>query len=126
MNTELNINTLAEDYIAVWNEPDEAQRKARIRRLWAKNGKHFTPSMAVHGYEELDARVTTAYQKWVQQAGYRFHHCGEVQDHHLGVYFQWEMRDANGKTVSVGFDFLQLDEAGAIISDHQFLGKNPA
>ncbi len=126
MNTTNEITALAENYITVWNEPDGAQRQARIRQLWAENGSHFSPSMEAHGYPALEFRIATAYQKWVKDAGYRFKYSGNAQSHHNGVRFNWEMVSAENKTLSAGFDFLLLDEDGRIRSDHQFLDPTPA
>ena len=39
------IEDLVSRYVGVWNEPDPAQRRQCIARLWAEDGAHFTPSL---------------------------------------------------------------------------------
>ncbi|GGC70487.1 hypothetical protein [Undibacterium terreum] len=120
------IELLVEKYIAVWNQPDAAQRREMIAQLWTEDGAHYTPSTEMHGYAELENRIGTAYQKWVRDAGYLFRYAGNAQSHHQGVRFNWQMVNAENKAISCGFDFLILDANGRILSDHQFLDPSPA
>lgn len=118
---------LVDRYVAVWNEPDAALRHEGIAALWAEDGAHFTPSLEARGYHALEARVAGAYEKWVKAEGFVFRSANNVETHHSGVRFNWEMVPAAGGAVAaVGFDFLVLGNDGRIRLDYQFLDQPPA
>jgi hypothetical protein len=117
-------NDFAHRYIALWNEPDAGQRRKAIIELFAPDAAHYTPSHEVHGHAELEARITTAYEKWVKPGVYVFRAVPNANGHHDAVRFNWEMVARDSDTVeSVGFDFIILDESGLILSDHQFIDR---
>ena len=120
------VTELVDRYVAVWNEPDAEKRRQGIAALWAEGGAHFTPSVEARGYKALEARVAGAYQKWVKEGGFVFRSAKNVETHHGGVRFNWEMVPAAGGAVAaVGFDFLVLDGDGRIRLDYQFLDQPP-
>jgi hypothetical protein len=106
-----DIQTLVQDYIAVWNEADAERRRQLIRALW----------QAV-GHAGIEKRVTDAYDKWVKEKGNVFRLQGSVDGHHDTVKLRWEMLPAaGGDIVSVGFDFLVLGGDGRIRTGYQFI-----
>ncbi|MGW5365834.1 nuclear transport factor 2 family protein [Actinopolymorpha pittospori] len=119
-----DLNDLARRYIELWNEPDAERRRHAISDLFAPDAAHYTPTREFHGHTELEARVTTAHEQWVEPGEYVFRSVPNANGHHDTVRFNWEMvRLDSGKVESVGFDFLVLDENGLIRSDHQFLDR---
>ena len=117
-----DLNELACRYIAVWNEPDPQLRRTAIAQLFAPNAVHYTPSQEVHGLAELEVRIATAYEKWVEPGVHAFRAVPNANGHHNAVRFNWEMvTQVSGEVDSVGFDFILLDDAGLITSDHQFI-----
>jgi hypothetical protein len=78
-----NPQEIAERYAALWNEPDPSRRRESVRALWTPNGAQVLvdpprearaaadqlrfrkPSFEVHGYEALQARVTSAYEMFI-------------------------------------------------------------
>ena len=70
-------NELAERYTAVWMEPDGDRRRKAIADLWSEDAIHFlqptqevyeaaderavNPTWQVRGHDELEARVTSAF-----------------------------------------------------------------
>jgi SnoaL-like domain len=117
-----DLNEFARRYIAVWNEPDPKLRRLAIAELFAPDAVHYTPSQEVRGHAELEARITTAYEKWVDPGVYLFRSVPKANGHHNAVRFNWEMVTvATGKVDSIGFDFIVLDDDGRIRSDHQFV-----
>ncbi|MER7727706.1 nuclear transport factor 2 family protein [Streptomyces sp. NPDC096323] len=118
------LNALARRYIAMWNEPDQALRRALVDELFAPGCVHFTPSREVRGRADMVARVTAAHAEWVAPGTHFFRAVPNADGHHGTVRFNWEMaKAATGATVSVGFDFLVLDAAGLIVSDHQYIDR---
>lgn len=119
-----DLNDLARRYIAVWNEPHADLRRVAIGELFAPDAVHYTPTREVHGRAELEARITGAYEQWVEPGVYTFRAVPNANGHHDAVRFNWEMvRLDTGKVESVGFDFLVLDQDGLIRSDHQFVDQ---
>ena len=74
-------NELAERYTAVWMEPDGDRRRKAIADLWSEDAIHIlqptqavyeaaderavNPTWQVRGHDELQARVTSAYEDFV-------------------------------------------------------------
>ncbi|MDH6135469.1 hypothetical protein P3T37_004884 [Kitasatospora sp. MAA4] len=123
--SDLNdLNAFAERYIAVWNEPDAELRRKGIAALFAADSVHYTPSQEVRGHAELDVRITKAFDTWVRPGEYVFRAVPNANGHHNSVRFNWEMVHlASKEAVSVGFDFIVLDQDGLIKSDHQFVDR---
>jgi hypothetical protein len=137
---------LVRRYVALWNEPDPAARRAAIRQVWAPGGGQLTtppqeivdaaravgfpaPPLAVHGYHELDARVDRAHEEFVAPGKYVFR-VAAGQTRRLGdvVTMRWEMvpaedadGDVGGDVAGSGLDFFTLDADGRIVMDHQFV-----
>lgn len=134
---------LVRRYVALWNEPDPAARRAAIRQVWAPGGGQRTsppeavvvaartvgfppPPLAVRGYHELDARVDRAHEEFVADGKYLFRPAaGSVRRLGDVVTMRWEMvpaSDPDGDEVAgAGLDFLTLDTDGRILMDHQFV-----
>ncbi len=114
-------NDLLTAYVALWNEPDPAVRRAAVARLWAPDGLHYTQTRRFRGTEELSARVTEAHDQFVGASGLRFVSGEDIDAHHDVARFTWKMLPGNGEEVlAVGFDLLVLDDAGRIEVDYQF------
>jgi hypothetical protein len=112
----------AEKYLAVWNEPDALKRRAGVEDLWVLAGGHYSYSFARRGYDELDDRVSGAYEQWVNERGFLFRPMDDATGRDGVVKFHWEMVPAaGGDAVSVGFDFVILAEDGRIEVDYQFV-----
>jgi hypothetical protein len=121
----IDINKLVNDYVSVWNESDTGIRQKKITELWAKGGFHFTQSIESHGYAEIEDRITKAHEKLVKTGGFIFKSLGNADGHHNTVKFNWEMIPATGgDTLTIGFDFLILDDNGRIHVDYQFIETN--
>ena len=45
----LDPQTLADRYVAVWNEPDEQRRRDAIAALWVPDGRHFVAAREAQG-----------------------------------------------------------------------------
>jgi hypothetical protein len=117
--------SLVDRYVTVRNEPDAERRHRAIASLWVEDGAHFTPSLEARGYEALEARITSAHDRFVRGQGYVFS-SRNVTGHHGTVKFNWEMRPATGGPIAAyGFDFFVLGEDGRIRCDYQFPEPTP-
>ena len=129
---------LAQRYVAVWSEPDRATRREAIEQLWAPDGAHVLhppveirdaatalgfvhTTLVARGYDEIEARVTRAYDEFVAPGEYRFRSSGQAVRLHDIVKFRWEMvQVGGGEAVGGGVDVFVLDADGRVRTDYQF------
>jgi hypothetical protein len=129
----------AERYVSLWNEPDAGRRRRTIAKLWTEDGRHIlqppqeiraiaaqpgiglTAILEARGYEEIEARATSAYEHWVGSEGLSFR--GRDDADRLGdvVKFHWEAVAKDGELVAVGLNFLVLAADGRIDRDYTFV-----
>src|ERR671936_507412 len=130
---------LARKYVALWNEPDADRRRRMIADLWTEDGRHIlqppqeireiaaqpgiglTAVLEARGYEQIEARVTSAYEHWVGSEGLSFR--GRDDADRLGdvVKFHWEAVAKDGTVFAVGLSFLVLAADGRIERDYTFI-----
>jgi hypothetical protein len=130
---------LADRYMALWNEPDADRRRRTIAELWTEDGRHLlqppeeiravaarpgvglTATLEARGYEEIEARVASAYEHWVGSEGLSFR--GRDDAERLGdvVKLHWEAVAKDGEVVAVGLSFLVLAANGRIERDYTFI-----
>ena len=131
---------LAQKYLALWNEPDADRRRRMIGELWTKDGRHFlqppqeireiaaqpgiglTAILEARGYEEIDGRVTSAYEHWVGSEGLSFRGRDDVERLGDVVKFHWEAVAKDGELFAVGLHFLVVAADGRIERDYTFVG----
>jgi hypothetical protein len=113
--------TLADRYVAVWNERDEQRRRDAIAALWVPSGQHFVQGREARGYEELEKRIKGSHEKNVRDDGNRFRAVPGARRLRDVVTFYWEMLPADSDKVLVrGLEFLIIDDEGRILADYQF------
>lgn len=115
-----NRNAILERYINIWNETDATCRRNVIRELWEENGVQFTGEHEYRGYTELEERVASAHEEFVQKGGFVFKLAG-TDGHHNALKLVWDMVPASGGEVAgTGIIFLVLGDDGRISLDYQF------
>jgi hypothetical protein len=134
----MTANELAERYSAVWNEPDPGARRSAIEALWtedalvllqpplemiaAANDLGVAPSLRVRGHDELEARVTRAYEQFVAPEGNVFRSRPDAQRLDDVVKFAWELVPAGGdEVIGSGMTFVTVGRDGRITHDYQFV-----
>lgn len=139
--TNIDINELADRYLAMWNEPDPEPRRKLVRELWAEDGAQILvdppedmrnaatrlnfpiPPLEVRGHVALERRVERAYEMFVGPGEHRFVQRGEATLLLKQVVAcTWSMVTQDGTVVGGGMDVLALDEDGRIRTDHQHIG----
>ena len=130
---------LAEQYVAVWNEPDADRRRRMIAGLWTEEARHIlqppqeiraiaaqpgiglTAILEAQGHGEIEARATSAYEHWVGSEGLSFR--GRDDADRLGdvVKLHWEAVATDGTVPAVGLSFLVLAADGRIERDYTFI-----
>jgi len=117
-----DIKEFADRYVNIWNEADAGRRRQTVRELWQEDARHLARSIEAIGHQGVEARVRTAYEKWVREKGNVFRLRDGVDGHHDTIKLRWEMLPAaGGEVISVGFDFLVLGSDGRIHTGYQFI-----
>ena len=116
-------STLADRYLAAWNEPDAARRQALVAALWAPQGRYADPLMSGQGHEGIARMMATAR---TQFPGLRFTPRGQADGHGPFARFSWSLGPAGGAAVAAGTDVVRLDDDGRLVEVIGFLDGNAA
>lgn len=137
--TPVDVQDLSSRYVAAWNEPDPARRRQAIQELWAENGIHVLQppaelrqaaaglgfsfaALEARGHDELEVRVTRAYQDFVAPGQFTFRPRDNAGVLRNVVKFNWEMVPADGgEAAAAGLEILILGPDGRIEADYQFI-----
>jgi hypothetical protein len=110
-------------YIAAWNEPDEAARRAAVAGLWTADGTYTDPLADAAGPGAIAAVIAAGRDMF---PGHEFRALPTVDGHHDLVRFGWELvPTGGGESVAAGFDVAVLAGDGRIRSVLGFLDKVP-
>jgi len=110
-------------YVAAWNEPDEAKRKALIETAWAADGIYIDPAADVRGRDGL-AQVIAGFH--AQQPGARIDMASGIDQHHNQIRFAWTFVLADGTAAIEGIDAGELAPDGRLARIIGFWGAPPA
>jgi hypothetical protein len=127
-------------WFALWTEPDPNARTQQIADLWASNGTQVlvdppeamrdaatelafpVPSLQVRGHDEIDRRVTRAYEMFIEPGVYTFTGDDAILLAPSLVGLAWDMVTiAGGTVVGSGYDVIVLDNDSRIVLDHQHI-----
>ena len=131
---------MADRYLALWTEPDADRRRQMIAELWTHDARHFvqppqeiraiaaqpgiglTAILEARGYEEIEARVASAYEHWVGSEGLSFRRRDDAEQAGDAVKFPWEALDKDGESFAAGLHVLVLAADRRIERDYTFVG----
>lgn len=116
------VTTLADRYLAAWNEGDSNARLALVAQVFSEDATYLDPLMTGEGHEGISTMIGAAQEKF---AGLRFIRTGEVQEHHGRVRFTWDLVLDGGETVVKGTDIGILD-AGRFRDVIGFIDQAPS
>lgn len=114
---------IVEEYIATWNDTDDASRRQRIEQLWAEDASYIDPLVAARGHEQIDQTISAVQ---AQFPGLRFSLVGPVDGHHEQVRFTWGLGPDGQEPLVVGSDVAVTGPAGQLQQVLGFLDKVPA
>lgn len=121
-----NYNSLADRYIAMWNETDAAARRKLVDEVWAEEGAYYNRLFVARGRDIIEAAVGTAHNEYFSK-GFSFKSQNNAYGHHHGVKFDWVMvTTATGEVDTFGQDFVILNGEDQILMDYQFGMKPPS
>ena len=134
-----DVTALADRYVAVWNEPDPAARRAGVRALWSADASHtiqppqeigaaaaalgVAVDLEARGHAALEERVAKSHDEFVARGGFVFRPAGDATRLRDMVKLRWEMVPrAGGDVAATGLQILLLDpDDGRIRLDYQFI-----
>jgi hypothetical protein len=96
---------VANDYIALWNEPDQSRRLTMLADTWTKEATYVDPLMRGKGHSEISALVGTVHDRF---PGFVFSLIGSADGHGDHVRFSWSLGPADGDAVIKGTDFAKV------------------
>lgn len=99
--------TLVTRYIALWNEADEAQRRALASETFAAGAAYLDPVMAGEGPDGITDMVGAAQQQF---AGFSFQQRGLPEITGGCVRFSWTLGPRCGPSVVAGTDFATVHD----------------
>jgi len=105
------LNELVDRYLGVWNETDEARRKALIARTWTEDATYLDPLLSGDGHEGIDAMVKAVQSRY---PGLRFSRFGEIDSHNDRVRFGWSFGPEGGPAVARGLDVAIVSPDGRL------------
>jgi len=133
-----DVTALADRYVAVWNEPDPAARRAGVRALWSADASHtiqppheigaaaaalgVAVDLEARGHAALEERVAKSHDEFVARGGFVFRPAGDAARLRDMVKLRWEMVPrTGGDAAASGLQILLLDDDGRIRLDYQFI-----
>ena len=113
--------TIARDYIDLWNETDAARRGALLAKQWTPAATYVDPLAKVSGPAEIGAYIGGVHQRFPD---FRFALAGEPSGYDEHVRFSWTLGPAGAEPPIEGSDIVTT-EGGRIASVIGFLDKVP-
>lgn len=115
-----NTAEIVNNYVAVWNEGDPVTRRRRIEDVWAADGTTCFRLLDAHGYDAIEKRVATSWEKWLTEDKYRFEPKSWTM-HHDAIKLEFVLlRRPGGEVEANGLSFLLLHPDGRVRHDFQF------
>lgn len=122
MNTApVDATSVAQRYIALWNETDAARRERLLEADWAADAHYVDPLMQASGREQISALVGAVHQRY---PGFRFNLLGHADAHGENLRFSWTLGPSGAQDLIQGTDFVRLD-GGKLAAVTGFLDKVP-
>jgi hypothetical protein len=118
-----DFQTLAQRYIATWNETDAAARAEAVAALYAEDARYVDPLADARGREAITATIGAVQDQF---PGFVFRLAGPVDAHHDQARFSWELGPADTAEAPIaGFDVAVRDETGRLTTVFGFLDRVP-
>ena len=120
--TDVDPTTLADRYIAMWNETDAETRRDLVAGTRTEDGAYLDPMMRGDGHAGIDAMVAGVQQRF---PGFRFSRIGAADFHGDHLRFSWALGLDGEEAMIKGTDYAVLQE-GRLRSVTGFLDQVPA
>ena len=115
--------TLADRYLAAWNETDAARLRELNALAWTESASYVDPLMRGDGHAGIDAMIAAVQAKF---PGFRFTRVSPVDAHGEHLRFTWELGPAGEAALVVGTDFATVAADGRLARMTGFIDRAPA
>ena len=103
--------TIARNYLAVWNDADQASRLANLQAGWSPGVRYADPLMSGETPSGISTMIDGARGQF---PGHGFVLRGKPDGHGNVVRFSWDLVSAGGRKVAGGTDVVKLDADGKL------------
>lgn len=110
--------TIAEEYLAVWNEDDDGLRRRMLAEGWSSEARYVDPLMSGLGRDGVASMIEAARGQF---PGHGFALRGAPDGYGPFVRFSWTLGSPDGAPVVGGMDVVRLDHQGRIAEVVGFL-----
>lgn len=114
--------SVANAYLATWNETDAASRAALIERDWSPTLSYVDPLMAAGDADTLNVMIGAVHERF---PGFVFTLLGKPDGFGDNVRFSWWLGLPDDEILIEGTDFVRVED-GKIAGVTGFLDKVPA
>lgn len=118
----IDVQQIAQRYIASWNEDDAATRRVLVDALWVKDARYVDPMMQADGQDQIMALIAGVK---TQFPGCRFKLAGQPDGYSAYARFSWSLSAANGSEIAHGTDFATVSSDGRLANVTGFLDQVP-
>ena len=109
-------------YMAAWNEPDDAARGALLAQCWSDNGVYLDPNVSLAGRDALARKIGEVL---ASRPGARLEFMSGIDIHHTMVRFLWRLVRADGTSGDTSIDFGEIGPDGRLTRIVGFFGPAP-
>ena len=120
--TTVDVATLVDTYIDMWNETDVARRAELIATAWTEDGAYTDPLLEATGAAAISEMVDGVHG---QLPGHRFRLTSGIDSHHDHHRFGWELAATDGTVAVEGVDIAELAPDGRLARVTGFFGALP-
>jgi hypothetical protein len=118
MNTA---TTIAEQYLAAWNERDPVARRAKVATTFTLEAAYVDPMGRGDGHLGIDNLIGAVQGSF---PAHRFELAGTPDSHNDAIRFSWSLVNPAGEPVAHGTDFGTVSPDGRLSSVTGFLDSS--
>ncbi|MEP6966590.1 MAG: nuclear transport factor 2 family protein [Pseudomonadota bacterium] len=118
-----NAQTVADRYIAAWNEADGDRRRKLIEETWTETAAYVDPLMKGDGHDGIDGLIRGVQARFPE---FRFRLIGKPDGYADRLRFRWALGPDGSQAPVEGTDFAVLAPDGRLSLVTGFIDKAPA
>jgi|tagenome__1003787_1003787.scaffolds.fasta_scaffold20517293_1 SnoaL-like domain len=101
-DTTIDITSLADRYIAAWNEENPQARRRLVETVYTAEAAYADPMLKSEGHDGIETMIAAVQSTY---PGFRFTRTSDVESHNDRIRFRWSLGPAGGEPIVDGTDF---------------------